>query len=82
MSKWNDSRILDVFEKIDISFLDGDDVEADLENAEICTVRKEKWSKKKISMITGIAAGTVALTGVVIYLLRSRQQPGTYCRAA
>ena len=70
MTKWNDSRILDVFEKIDISLLDGTDVEDDLENTEICPVRKEKWSKKKISVITGIAAGTVALTGVVIYLCR------------
>ena len=46
------------------------DIEADLENLELAAA-KERWSKKKIALVTGIAAGSAAvITGAVILLCR------------
>lgn len=70
MSKWNQSRLIDIFSNIDISLLESEMIDADLENVELLEHKKEKWGKKKIAVISGVAAGSVALTGVVVLLLK------------
>ena len=70
MSQWNQYRLIDILTQIDMTTLDDIDIEADLENAEIIAA-KEKWSKKKIALVTSIAAGSAAvLTGAVVLLCR------------
>lgn len=69
MREFSEERLIDMFEQIDISLLDIDDIEQDLENSELCQETK-KWNKRKIAVITGIAAGSVAITGAAIYFLR------------
>lgn len=68
MRSWSECRLIDIFSNIDLSMLEEDSLEADLvdlEHADLWETKKEKWSKKKIAVITGIAAGSVALTGAV-----------------
>lgn len=70
MSQWNQCRLIDIFTQIDMASLDEFDIEADLENVELMAA-KDKWSKKKIALVTGIAAGSAAvITGAVILLCR------------
>ncbi|MEE1032872.1 MAG: hypothetical protein U0L12_12145 [Ruminococcus sp.] len=70
MSAWNQNRLIDIFTNVDISLLESEMLEADLENAELMENKKEKWGKKKIAVISGIAAGSVAITGAVVLLLK------------
>ena len=70
MSEWNQNRLIDIFTNVDISLLESEMLEADLENAELMENKKEKWGKKKIAVISGIAAGSVAITGAVVLLLK------------
>ena len=70
MSAWNQNRLIDIFTNVDISLLESEMMEADLENAELMENKKEKWGKKKIAVISGIAAGSVAITGAVVLLLK------------
>lgn len=70
MSKWNECRLIDVFSNVDISLLESDSLEEDLDQDDLWADKKEKWSKKKIAVITSIAAGSVALTGAVILLFK------------
>ena len=70
MSQWNQLRLIDIFTQIDMASLDEIDIEADLENTELMAAR-EKWSKKKIALVTSIAAGSAAvITGAVVLLCR------------
>lgn len=70
MSQWNQNRLIDIFTNIDISLLESEMLEADLENTELMEEKKEKWGKKKIAVISGIAAGSVVITGAVVLLLK------------
>ena len=70
MSAWNQNRLIDIFTNEDISWQESEMLEADLENAELMENKKEKWGKKKIAVISGIAAGSVAITGAVVLLLK------------
>lgn len=70
MSKWCESRLIDVFTSIDISLLEADGVENDLSQIDLRESQKEKKTKKRIAVITGIAAGSVAITGAVILLFK------------
>lgn len=73
MRSFSECRLIDIFSKVDLSMIEDDGLEADLEDWEhmdLWAVKKEKWSKKKIAVITGIAAGSVALTGAVLLLAK------------
>lgn len=70
MREWNQYCLIDIFSQIDPAVLEDDHIEEDLENASLWPTEKTKWSKKKIAMITGVAAGAVALTGAVFFLCK------------
>lgn len=73
MRSFSECRLIDIFSNIDLSMVEDDGLEADLDDLEhmdLWAVKKEKWSKKKIAVITGIAAGSVALTGAVLLFAR------------
>lgn len=69
MRSFSECRLIDIFSNVDLSMIEEDGLEAnleDLEHMDLWAVKKDKWSKKRIAVITGIAAGSVALTGAVL----------------
>lgn len=69
MRSFSECRLIDIFSDVDLSMIEEDGLEAnleDLEHMDLWAVKKDKWSKKRIAVITGIAAGSVALTGAVL----------------
>lgn len=71
MREWNQYCLVDIFSQIDPALLEDDCIEDDLDNLKLWPEEKTKWwSKKKVAVITGIAAGTVAITGAVIFMCK------------
>ena len=66
MREWNQYCLIDIFSQIDPSMLEEEFLEEDLDKVDLWQTEKQKWSKKKIAAITGVAAGAVAITGAVI----------------
>lgn len=75
MSGLKDGRLIDIFGKIDMALMEEDFLEKDLEHFETEPAGK-KDSRKKIAVISGIAAGSVALTGVIVYLMKKHDVLG------
>lgn len=67
-----DGRLVDILSKIDLSLLEDDFLDRDLEKKELAPEEK-KEGRKKLAVISGIAAGSVALTGVIVLLLRKHE---------
>jgi hypothetical protein len=70
MSSLSQGRFIDMLEHIDVSLLEEDGLERDLRNPVLSLEKREKWNKKKIAMISGIAAGSVAIAGAMVFLIR------------
>lgn len=71
MSLWSQSRLIDIMSNIDLSLVAEDFPEQDIEQLELFPEEKEKWSKKRIAAVTGLAAaGSVAITGVIMLMFR------------
>ncbi|HIR76743.1 MAG TPA: hypothetical protein IAB97_07540 [Candidatus Choladousia intestinipullorum] len=71
MSLWSQSRLIDIMSNIDLSLVAEDFPEQDIEKLNLFPEEKEKWSKKRIAAVTGLAAaGSVAITGVIMLVCR------------
>ena len=68
----NQSRLIDLMCHIDPSLLEEEYPDKDLEKQEISET-VSKWNKKKIAVISGIAAGSLALTGIAIFALKKTE---------
>lgn len=69
MNHLSDGRLIDILSKIDLALTEEDFLDRDLEHFELASKGK-KESKKRIAVISGIAAGSVALTGVLVLLMK------------
>lgn len=75
MSLWCQSRLVDIMREIDLSLMEEEFLEKDLERQQPVTEAPEKEtarSKIKIAVISGLAASSLALTGVAVFLFRKR----------
>ena len=70
MSQWSEYRMIDIMSKIDLSLLEEDFPEEDLNNPELYTEEKAKWSKSRIALISGLAAGSVAVAGAIVWICK------------
>jgi hypothetical protein len=75
MSQFCDGRLIDMMGMLDPDLLEEDFLERDLGSRKILPWRKRE-GKKKLAVISGIAAGSVALTGVVVFLLKKHEMTG------
>jgi hypothetical protein len=74
MSHWNDSRMVDMMSFLDPAVLEENYPETDLEAVSYAQSLKKSLNKKKIALMSGAAAvGSLALTGVVVWICRSHQ---------
>lgn len=72
MNGLNDGRLVDILSRIDPVLLDDDFPDGDLERAGLVPEEK-KEGRKKLAVISGIAAGSVALTGVIVFLVKKHE---------
>lgn len=72
MNLWNQYRLIDIFSNVDLSLVETDVPEKDLENEQLCPQdKKSRWNGRRIAVVSGIAAaGSLALTGVVVLVCR------------
>lgn len=69
MSLWSQYRLIDILSEIDMSLVEEEFPEGDLENPELFP-EKKRWSKRRIAVLSGLAASSLALTGVVVMVCR------------
>ncbi len=70
MSLWSSYRLIDMMSQIDLSLLEEIALEQDLERFETSSETGRKWSGKRIAVWSGIAASSVALTGVIVLVFK------------
>lgn len=73
MSLWSEYRLMNIMSNIDISLLDEDYPDRDVDNPALFTEEKAKRKKSRIALISGIAAGSVAAAGVIVYICRKHE---------
>lgn len=69
MNHLSDGRLIDILSKVAPALTEEDFLDRDLEQFELAP-KEKKENKKKIAVISGIAAGSVALTGVIVLLMK------------
>lgn len=72
MNGLSDGRLVDILSRIDPVLLNDDFPDGDLEQAGLVPEEK-KEGRKKLAVISGIAAGSVALTGVIVFLVKKHE---------
>lgn len=70
MSLWNQYRLIDIMSNIDMALVEEDFPEGDLDNLELFPKKKNKWNKRKVAVLSGLAASSIALTGVVVIVVK------------
>lgn len=73
MRRWNQCRLIDILSSIDLSLLEGHFPEVDLEKVKKIAKRKHGKARVWIAVVSGFAAGSAALTGVVVFFLSRRK---------
>ncbi len=73
MNRWNQCRLIDILSNIDLSLLEERFPEVDLENVRRIAKRKHGKAGMWIAVISGFAAGSAALAGVLIFFLSHRK---------
>lgn len=70
MNRLNQYRLIDIMSHIDMSLVEEDFPEGDLDKLELFPQEKKGGLGKKIAIISGIAAGSIALTGAVVFAFK------------
>ena len=71
MSLWSQCRMIDILSHVDLSLVEEELPEGDLENPELFPESRNRWSIKKAAVVSGVAAaGSIALTGAVVFVCR------------
>lgn len=71
MKRFNELRLIDILSKVDITAIADEVPDGDLDNPELMVCAgKETAGKKWMAVISGIAAGSVMLTGAILLICR------------
>lgn len=71
MSLWSQYRLIDIMSNIDLALVEENIPEGDLDNLNLFPETGDKRNKKRIALISGIAAaGSLAITGAVVLVCR------------
>ena len=82
MNLWNANRLIDIIGHADPALLEGDFPECDLEKETALTLTEQKHSRKRTVLVAGVAAGSLALTGVALLVGRKHEWMRHVQRAA
>lgn len=71
MSLWSQYRLIDIMSNIDVSLVEEEIPEGDLDRVKLFPEAEEKSGKRRIAVISGIAAaGSIAITSAVILVCK------------
>lgn len=71
MSLWSQCRLIDILSHIDLPLVEEEFPEGDLDNAELCPDEdRNRRGRRRIAVVSGVAAGSIALTGAVMFVYR------------
>lgn len=71
MSLWSQSRLIDILTHIDMSLIDDELPEGDLDNSDLFSESRSRWNRRRVAVVSGVAAaGSIALTGAVVLVCR------------
>lgn len=71
MNRWNPYRLVDIFGQLEMPVLEEDFLERDLQKEKFAAKEpKRRWNKRRIAIWSGVAAGSLALTGVAVFFAR------------
>lgn len=73
MSFWSEYRLIDILSRIDLSLVEEGFPEGDLENPELFPDEKQKKSRARVALISGLAASSVAVAGVIVFFRRKHE---------
>lgn len=73
MSLWSEYRLMELMRHIDISLLEEDYPDEDVDNPMLFQEEIPKRKKSRLALISGIAAGSVAAAGVIVYICRKHE---------
>ena len=82
MNLWNENRLIDIMGHADPALLEEDLPECDLEKETALTMTEQKHSRKRTVLVAGVAAGSLALTGVAFLVGRKHEWMRNLQRAA
>ena len=82
MNLWNENRLIDIMGHADPALLEEDFPECDLEKKTALTMTEQKHSRKRTVLVAGVAAGSLALTGVAFLVGRKHEWMRNLQRAA
>ena len=69
MNRWNQCRLIDILSNIDLSLLEGNFPEMDLEKVKQIAKKKNGKAGVWIAVISGTAAVSAALAGTLVFFL-------------
>jgi hypothetical protein len=70
MNLWSQYRLIDIMSNIDLSLVEEEIPEGDLDNMNLFPETGNRWNRKKIAVISGIAASSIAITGAALLVFR------------
>ena len=70
MNLWNENRLIDIMSHLDPELVEENFPECDLENQTVMTSVGQKHSLRRTTLMAGVAAGSLALTGVALLVGR------------
>lgn len=75
MSAFSEFRMIDILSHVDISALESEVPDQDLSNPKLAArAGKQGSEKKRLAIISGIAAGSVMLTGAILLACRKHMK--------
>ena len=69
MNRWNQCRLIDILSNIDLSLLEGNFPEVDLEKVKRIAKKKRGKAGVWVAVISGAAAVSAALAGTLVFFL-------------
>lgn len=73
MSFWSEYRLMNIMSNIDISLLEEDYPDTDVDDPVLFAEDRTARKKSRLALISGIAAGSVAAAGVIVYICRKHE---------
>lgn len=63
-------KLIDMMSQVDLSFLDEISLDDEIEKLHASLEDKKKWGAKQIAILSSIAAGSIALTSIIVILCK------------
>ena len=63
-------KLIDMMSQVDLSFLDEISLDEEIEKFHASLEEKKRWGAKEIAILSSIAAGSLALTSILVMICK------------